>query len=761
MKKSQQVTLVIVTLINAFIVLPSAKSVEIAPFTTIYSRNLNGNFVMTGNTLQTCTSTLGSNAGQCRGARNFGVGLSHNNDDYVMRNLKGSLANIDSVNLFSASSAQIQLPRGSIVQQAFLSWFGTLETPTEAEFGLPPTDPNLKNKVLFARPSQDCAGTKLSQCSVSGTVFTESLGGDAEGFYSGFADITSRLTDSSRMQWTEIGDIQSAIVSVGNVQSAQGIGASAGWSVTVVYSHPNDEIRHIDVKAGFGFVAPRSSLQINLSGISLPQSGDSETSIGVFGADGDTQTIGDSLTLGSGSSTTVISDNANPANNMMNSSVSQNGAQSSFLNGAYVGRSTNTFGVDVDRFDVVNALPKTATSARASFTTTNDNYYISTLILATPVAGAELQVTKYISQITQGGTGSNSTVTSGDIIEYTVAIENVGTGTAKSISIRDDLDSVHLGNPSTTSAGCNIVGNRFTCANLGNLNPFDPAILITVTGTVLSGSGSISNYAVGSFGGQADVVSNVVTVDYGKNPVDLGLNLQVDPDFVQAGEQSSLAIELVNYGPADESNPTVKVKIPTGLSPVGGWPANCSMSKLILTCSAQAFGISNVTQLKPGQNAQINIVLKTSAGASMYVIDGDVTTGSLDGDPNLDNNTAQVELEANHAPVARNTAIKAVQNGPRVLFDIAPLITDRDGDALRLSYVSPSQVYGSVRLSATTFSFQPNTSWHGVFKFKYRVNDGRGGIDEAWITVTVSPAHDASSGGGSAHNCRGFIRFGC
>lgn len=740
---------------------PTSSAVEIAPFSSIYSRNLNGNFVMTGNTVQTCSSTLGTYASECSSARNFASGIGTNNDHFVMRNLHGSMAQIDSSELFNTSTAQVQLPRNAVVQKAYLFWFGNLETPSQSDFGIAAQSETDRNKVLFARPGDDCSGTQISQCRLTGTVFTESLGGNQDGYYTGYAEVTAKLVDTSNMAWTEINDIQSGIFSVGNIQGSQGIGTSAGWSLLVVYSHPNEEVRHINISAGFGFIAPRSSQHIVVPGIDLPTSGDSESVIGVFGADGDHQTLGDSLTVASGSSSTVITNLANPSNNIMNSSVTQNGVQSSYLNGSQVSRSKNTFGVDVDRFDVINMLPRNATSMRASFTSTGDTYYISAFAVATPVNGAEVKLTKYISNVSQGGSGSNTEVTAGDSLEYSLDVENVGSGSAKAISIRDDFDSVHLENFSTSTAGCLIVTDVLSCSNLGLLNPGDPIKTVKVTAQVKAGTGKIANYATARYNTSTEITSNVVTVDYGKSPADLSLDLHFNPAFIQAGDSATLITHVTNYGPTSDGNPIVKLVIPAGLKPKTSWPTHCSKSGQILTCSGAAFGLSLLAPLEPGRSATLQTNLISSQGPIQYLVSGDVFTSANDGDPNPDNNTAQTILKANHAPTAKSAYIRAVQNGAIVTLDIARYIADRDGDSLHLSYEAPAKAYGSIRLSATTFSFKPNSTWHGTFRFNYRVSDGRGGVARDLITVIVAPANPDGAEPSPSKGCRSFIHFGC
>ena len=761
----KRIALVLVALVGQIVACaPSAPAIEIAPFTSVYSRNINGQFALTGNSVQTCSDALGVNASHCIEARNFGSTAKINNDDFVMRNLVQPMGNIPSSQLINASSAQIQFPRGAIVKKAFLFWFGNLETPSQAQFEIAPQDESAKNKVLFSRPNENCSGVKESACTISGSVYTESLGANQEGFYSAHADVTTKLLDSHNMEWTTIGDIQSAIFSVGNIQGAQGLGTSAGWSLVVVYTHPDENFRHINIDTGFGFIAPRSSQHIALSGLAIPLSGDAESSVGIIGTDGDAATLGDSLTIASGSSSRVVANSANPADNVMNSSVTENGVQSTYLDGEHVGRSKNTFGTDADRIGVMNLLPHGSTTARASFTSTSDTYYISALVTATPVDGAQLQVTKYVSNVTQGGTGNSPEVTEGDLLEYSMSIKNVGNRPAQSVALTDEFDSEHLSNVFTSTPGCSISNLHLTCANLGALSPTDSPKVVVVSAQVMAGIGTIKNYSTATFNGDSEIISNTVTVAYAKSSVDLGLALHFEPGFVQAGQAAVLRATITNFGITAESNPMLKLAIPTGLRASGGWPLGCTQREATLTCSGAAFGIDVSKKLRSGDSATLAIEVATSTGPSHYESIGEVRTSAVGADPNLDNNFATAVLGANHPPIARNAVIRAVQSGSIKQLDISPYVSDRDGDSLHFSFAPPNGQYGKVRLSATTFTFKPSTLWHGTFQFAYRVWDGRAGSDSAFITVIVLPKSSikpTDNGTTIHHSCHGFIRAGC
>ncbi len=114
--------------------------------------------------------------------------------------------------------------------------------------------------------------------------------------------------------------------------------------------------------------------------------------------------------------------------------------------------------------------------------------------------------------------------------------------------------------------------------------------------------------------------------------------------------------------------------------------------------------------------------------------------------------TAEVIVLGNTAPIANNDVATTVQNSP---INIAVLAndTDADGDALLLS-VATSPMNGTLLINNNGtpsdpnddfITYTPNPNFSGTDTFTYQIDDGRGGVDQAIVTVSVT-----SSGGGSS-----------
>ncbi|MBK7952689.1 MAG: tandem-95 repeat protein [Candidatus Accumulibacter sp.] len=103
--------------------------------------------------------------------------------------------------------------------------------------------------------------------------------------------------------------------------------------------------------------------------------------------------------------------------------------------------------------------------------------------------------------------------------------------------------------------------------------------------------------------------------------------------------------------------------------------------------------------------------------------------------------TANVEVQAlpvNDAPLARNASIMLDEGGSTII-DLAPLISDIDGDRLTLSLADPG--HGALsRNTDGTWTYHPNRHYSGQDSFRYTVSDGQLSAT-ATITLTVTPVN--------------------
>ena len=111
--------------------------------------------------------------------------------------------------------------------------------------------------------------------------------------------------------------------------------------------------------------------------------------------------------------------------------------------------------------------------------------------------------------------------------------------------------------------------------------------------------------------------------------------------------------------------------------------------------------------------------------------------------------TINVE-EVNDRPVAQDDAATTFEDNAVGINALAN-DTDGDGDPLTLRLVTPPQ-HGTATLATNgtpddpsddLFTYDPNDDFNGSDAFTYEISDGRGGLDTAQVTITVTPVADA------------------
>ena len=104
--------------------------------------------------------------------------------------------------------------------------------------------------------------------------------------------------------------------------------------------------------------------------------------------------------------------------------------------------------------------------------------------------------------------------------------------------------------------------------------------------------------------------------------------------------------------------------------------------------------------------------------------------------------TADCVLPVNQPPFAVNDSVSTPEDSP---VDIAVLANDTDpnDDNLTVTHVTqPSHGTAAVGSNGVV-TYTPNLNFNGTDAFSYGVSDGRGGTEEATVTVTVTPVNDA------------------
>ena len=760
-RSAARVLIALCLIVSSLAWLAPASAVTLDNFAPRFEGNVAGDFALTGNTVLSCSAEAGDlGASTCGNARRR-LGPSPDNDDHFMRNLEVPVGGLPAAGVFNSSANTLDIPAGAQILYAELFWSGSL---LQDAGDLAAPTPSKKNQVLFAVGNQDCTDA-LRPCQITAQpsdVVQEMLGSDL-GQYRASAVVTPAL---QKARWRSARDTWQSLITVGNIQTSQGVDKAAGWSLAVVYASAGHSVRHVQVLGGFGVIARRSGATVPLDGFLTPSTGDVASSVGVVAFDGDLGDATDSMYLRQDSGQTLIQDAQNPELNIGNSTVSDGGILSQYLTDVTPESSSNTFGVDADRLDLANALAHGSTSATLVMSSQQDTWYPVALAYSTELPSADVTLEKFVS----GVSGAPATeVNVGDTLTYTIRASNVGNGPASRLVISDAIPA-DLTVTSSSGTDCPTVPAGPLCKAIETLAPGASAE-VTVTGTV----NGTSQLAPGNFTNQADVtymshlgdntaVSNIVTTEYGPLAVDLASEVSFADDYIQAGGRTVLTATVSNLGPIDDDNPSVDLLITEGVATPATLPAGCEqVTPTHLKCSAEAFGVSAAQPLAPGESKVLSLHVKPRSEISKLVVKQVVHTGVVAGDSNPNNNISYAQVDVNHPPVARPLLVRARAGGPSVTASLATHASDPDDDALHVTVMPAS--HGGLRQLGTRISYTPPANWHGIQRVTYTVSDGKGGQTESHITIVVTAPPAIDNGSPSKpitpHRQCVVIRSGC
>ncbi|MEU9114135.1 hypothetical protein AB0D04_20705 [Streptomyces sp. NPDC048483] len=301
----------------------------------------------TANSSVTCGSSPGRAAGPCTAVQQGGYG---SNGRYRM-----TYIDVDAdARTDNSSRADLQLPPRSKVSYARLYWGGNLRAGEQKQ-----AEDN--SRVLLAAPGgpykEVRADTPTGRRTTTG----------ADGFQAS-ADVTAAVRDGGAGAYT-----------VGQVNAARGnspVGGWGGWTLVVAYENAREPLRRITLWDGFQPLnAHHRALSVSLKGLRIPPN--ARGSAGVLAYNGDRGSGNDELSAAADEKTPIaLWDAANPANDVMNSTVTDFG-RDIVRRPAY----RNTLGFDSDVFDLRPALRSGGDRLDFRFTTEDAGYLLGALFV--------------------------------------------------------------------------------------------------------------------------------------------------------------------------------------------------------------------------------------------------------------------------------------------------------------------------------------------------------------------------------------------
>jgi uncharacterized repeat protein (TIGR01451 family) len=397
----------------------------------IYSGNFQGGHTMFGNTsMAIYASGTGTTGGSIDTAKaNYfsiasdGTTSNWGNDNNNMQFIDVDYQSGSAGGVTNATSADLVLPAGTnTIKFARLYWGGFISNNSI-------TSTNLTSVSLRKGSSGSYTGLTVPAGQVN--TIELSSGNAGASVYQSYADITNIIQSGGAGTYT--------VANIAATTGAQGNGgAYAGWSIVVAYENTAMPYYSVRIYDAFLLVAKNSAAQtITLNNFNAPAntlaSGDAYLS--TFAWEGDanlaassSNAAGDYLQING----ITYSDALNPATNMWNGTISNNGNFVTTTNPSL----KNQMGVDIDQINVGTGygINPGATSVTITFGTEADQYYPSCFAFSMRMQDPTLTINKTVQ-----GSSAGSVITPNETLTYTIAGQNTGVGPSLNTVIIDSL----------------------------------------------------------------------------------------------------------------------------------------------------------------------------------------------------------------------------------------------------------------------------------------------------------------------------------
>ncbi len=533
-----------------------------------FSSNANGAITFTGNTLGLDSSAAFATPGT-RGSQ--GAFINSNNPaawGTYPANTVGASAASSTLWSQNASQANLVVAPGSTVLYAELIWGGVWSaggatlTPAQLDSAVTFTTPGGSYSIAPAAASAQTTGTGSGgTCSVGPCRYARSQ------------NVTGQVQLAGAGSYT-----------VGGVPAAYGNDANAhasGWTLAVVYGNPGMPARNLTVFTGLeaGGNAPAA-----VSGFCTPTTGTPQGRLLVTAMEGDSAITGDQMLFGpSTTSLTALSGANNLVGNFFASQINRDtGAlDTSGTHGTrnHPPGSSNAGarqGWDITNVDASPGLAVNQSSAFAQGTTSGDQYQISALALQIDLGAPRFPVTTK--------TVDKSTTFVGDVLTYSVVLNNQGSGNAHATNVVF-TDTPPAGTAfrsgTVTVNGVSQPGfNPASGFNLGTINA-GSAVTVTFQADVLSlpaapAPARFENSARWTYdyvpcAGQPSQSTQLVTNPVVTTAARLAPAKAVSPGgAVSVGQTLTYTISVPNNGLANTTGTRLTDPIPTGTSYLPG-----------------------------------------------------------------------------------------------------------------------------------------------------------------------------------------------
>ena len=427
-----------------------------------------------------------------------------------------------------------------------------------------------------------------------------------------------------------------------------------------------------------------------------------------------------------------LTDAANPANNLFNSSVSFEGIDTI----ARGSRRTSTGSGSTPTGSRHGVIGNGATSATLQASTTLDQYLIQTVTFTTDLSQPKLSLDKTVTDLNGGD------VEPGDVLRYAVTTRNEGDDAATGVSVTDAVPAgttLVAGSPAGPGGAASADGRAVAFA-AGTLAPgattsaaFDVTVDAGVDdGFVISNTASASGTGA-TAGRPVSAASPTVTSVVRVPPVLPAI--EVTPEEPTAGEPAVAEITFTNTTDAPIEDAVVTIDVP-GADVIsarieGG--GRCTVRDEVVRCE--------LGTLDPGEKVVVRVRLRPADRGQLRPVvtvrgDGIATRSFTLGPITIKPGKARISV---HKRAGASFAPRGATVGYRIVVRVRKRgatahglrVCDTPGPGMRLRSVSHGRVLGDGRGCWTLGKLAPGK--HRILKAKARITAARGVVRNAAI----------------------------
>jgi uncharacterized repeat protein (TIGR01451 family) len=579
-----------------------------AAYVQRYVTTTRGGVTFTGNTLGLSRATGGGGANAPGTNDSIGAFSTTNTGLTVGTYPAGTTADWH----LNSAAATLTLPAGSSVLHAELIWGSTIASGTQD------ITASITTPVSFTAPGH-------AAVTIAPDPTAAQQGG---GRYVNASDVTAQVQAAGAGTYI-IGGVPGTL---GNDDT----GNATGWTLAVAYSDSTAAVRNLSVFVG-AEIGGAAAAQV--SGFCTPSTGVVNSRVLVTALEGDANRTGDTFLFGPTATLTNanrLSGTNNPITNFFASQLNQDSGALD-TSGTFGARNQDaTAGTNIvggrQGWDVTNVsgsgqLGNNQTSAFAQGTTTGDQYTVAGLGLQIDVFAPSFPVT--VKQVDHASTFV------GDVLTYTVTLNNNGQSTANSVVFNDPVPA----NTSFVAGSFKIDG----VAQPGVLTPVGVAI-----GSIANGTQKVITFQVHvdsipadllihntahwtyNFTACASAIPGSVDTNEITTPltvVNLGITKTDGSATYTPGSPITYTLVASNTGPSAATGATVTDTLPAAITGAT-WTALYAGG-----ASGPASGSGNIS-------ATVNVPVGGTATFTLSGTVGSATTGVL-------SNTATIAAPAN------------------------------------------------------------------------------------------------------------------